>query len=90
MALGSVVAGSTIVVPRLRQLPEAAVKLQAVRAKLLAQHSALAAKMKAAAQEASEDVVVLARLWQLQVRGRLVVLAYHKTVNGCHVTACQG
>lgn len=66
VAISSVVAGNTVVVPRLKQLPESAVKLQAVRAKLLAQHSSLVAKMKVAMQETSDDVVVLARLWQLQ------------------------
>jgi hypothetical protein len=60
------VAGSTVLVPRLKQLPERAVEAAAGRQRLLAQHAALEARAGALAAEAGEDCRALARLWGLQ------------------------
>ncbi|GBF93654.1 hypothetical protein Rsub_06757 [Raphidocelis subcapitata] len=67
-AAGSAVAGNALLLPRLKQLPSGAVKLEGMRQALLAQHAGLSKKVGAALQEASEDARALARLWQLQVK----------------------
>jgi hypothetical protein len=64
---GSAVAGSTLLIPRLKQLPERSVKLEAMRQALLVRYTALLAKSKAALAQTSEELRTLARLWQLQV-----------------------
>ena len=64
----SAVAGSTLVVPKLKQLPAGSVEVEAARQKLLAQHQALAAKAAGALAEARDDARALARLWQLQAK----------------------
>ena len=66
--VGSAVAGNQLLLPRLKQLPGGAVKVEAMRQALLAQHAALSKKAATALQEAGEDVRALARLWQLQVK----------------------
>ncbi|CAL5228093.1 g11163 [Coccomyxa viridis] len=60
------VLGSTVVIPRLRQVPEQSLQLETVQQKLLAQHNALVGRMDQLEAEAGEDVRVLARMWQLQ------------------------
>ncbi|BDA44546.1 hypothetical protein COCOBI_06-0220 [Coccomyxa sp. Obi] len=60
------VLGTTVLLPRLKQLPERLLQLETVRQKLLAQHNAIVVRMDALVAEASDDVRVLARLWQLQ------------------------
>ncbi|KIZ05021.1 hypothetical protein MNEG_2935 [Monoraphidium neglectum] len=67
-AAGSAVASSSLLLPRLKQLPTNAVKIEGMRQALLAQHAALSRKVEAALGEASEDARALARLWQLQVK----------------------
>jgi hypothetical protein len=67
-AAGSAVAGNSLLLPRLKQLPSGAVKLEGMRQGLLAQHAALSKKVGATLTEASEDARALARLWQLQVK----------------------
>jgi hypothetical protein len=64
----SALAGSTLVVPKLKQLPAGSVEVEAARQKLLAQHQGLAAKASAALAEARDDARALARLWQLQAK----------------------
>jgi hypothetical protein len=65
---GSAVAGSTVLIPRLKQLPERSVKLEAMRQALLARYTALLGKSKAVQAQTSDELRTLARLWQLQVR----------------------
>ncbi|EIE21316.1 hypothetical protein COCSUDRAFT_56538 [Coccomyxa subellipsoidea C-169] len=60
------VLGTTVLLPKLKQLPERLLQLETVRQKLLAQHNAIVERMDALVAEASDDVRVLARLWQLQ------------------------
>ncbi len=48
--VGSGVAGRQLVVPKLKQLPERSVRVEAVRQQLLAQHAGLASKVKATLQ----------------------------------------
>ncbi|GAB4823249.1 hypothetical protein N2152v2_010295 [Parachlorella kessleri] len=64
--VASGVAANTVLLPRLKQLPERAVEVQAARQRLLQQHTALEARIKELVDGAVEDVRVLARLWQLQ------------------------
>jgi hypothetical protein len=63
---GSAVAGNQLLLPRLKQLPEKAVSVEYVRQRLLGQYAQLASKVETVLSESSEDVRVLARLWQLQ------------------------
>ncbi|KAK9834837.1 hypothetical protein WJX81_002704 [Elliptochloris bilobata] len=65
-ALASGVLGRTVVLPRLKQLPPAAVRLETTRQKLLAQHTLLAQRASELVDDASGDVRALARLWQLR------------------------
>lgn len=67
-AAGSAVAGNSLLLPRLKQLPSGAVKVEGMRQALLAQHAKLSKKLETTLQEASEDARALARLWQLQVK----------------------
>lgn len=60
------VAGATVVLPKLKQLPERAVAVQVMRQKLLGQHVVLERRVAQLVQETEEDVRTLARLWQLQ------------------------
>ena len=60
-AAASGVAGATVLLPRLKQLPAAALEVQASRQKLLGQHSALEGRIRELVEGASEDVMVLAR-----------------------------
>lgn len=60
------VLGNTVLLPRLKQLPERSLQLEAVRQRLLVQHNALVERMDALVQETCDDVRALARLWQLQ------------------------
>lgn len=50
VAVGSAVAGNSLVLPRLKQLPPKAVRVEETRQQLLAQHGRLAAKVKATLQ----------------------------------------
>ncbi|GLC33999.1 hypothetical protein PLESTM_000142600 [Pleodorina starrii] len=63
---GSAAVGSTVLLPRLKQLPDARVRVELVRQQLLGQYNALAGKAASALAESAEDVRFLARLWQLQ------------------------
>lgn len=63
---GSTVAGNQLLLPRLKQLPEKAVSVEYMRQRLLGQYAQLASKVETVLVESSEDVRVLARLWQLQ------------------------
>lgn len=65
-AVGSVVAGNTMLIPKLKQLPDSSLSIEYTRQKLLGQYAQLANKAELAMNEAAEDVRVLARLWQLQ------------------------
>jgi hypothetical protein len=67
-AAASAVAGSTLLLPRLKQLPDRVVDLAATRQRLLGQHSALERRVGYLVDECSEDVRALARLWQLQTK----------------------
>jgi hypothetical protein len=67
-AVGSAVAGNALLLPRLKQLPSNAVKVEGMRQALLTQHAGLSRKVSVALQEGSEDARALARLWQLQVK----------------------
>ncbi len=58
--------GTNVLLPRLKQLPDAKVRVEFVRQQLLGQYNVLAAKAAAALAESAEDVRFLARLWQLQ------------------------
>jgi len=62
----SVLAGTNVIIPRLKQLPERSVELQASRQKLLGQYVALDRRVAQLVEEGEEDVRILARLWQLQ------------------------
>lgn len=62
----SAVAGSSVLVPKLKQLPERIVEIQATRQKLLGQHTGLEKRINELVDESVEDVRTLARLWQLQ------------------------
>eukprot|EP00877_Chromochloris_zofingiensis_P002415 jgi/Chrzof1/12174/Cz06g23240.t1 len=46
VAVGSTVAGNTLLLPRLKQLPANAVKVESIRQQLLAQHASLGNKVK--------------------------------------------
>jgi hypothetical protein len=50
VTLGSAVAGNSLLLPRLKQLPSNAVKLDTIRQQLLAQHAGLDSKVKATMQ----------------------------------------
>lgn len=67
-ALGTGVVGTTFVLPKLRQLPESTLIGEALRSKLLAQHTAAAERLAELQALAAEDVTTLARLWQLQMK----------------------
>ncbi|KAG2493008.1 hypothetical protein HYH03_008672 [Edaphochlamys debaryana] len=58
--------GRTVIVPKLKMLPEPAVSLEYTRQQLLSQYNQLCSKSGAVMSESSEDVRLLARLWQLQ------------------------
>jgi hypothetical protein len=64
----SAVAGNTMLIPKLKQLPENAVKLEQMRQQLLRQYTALLGKSRAVQAQTSDELRTLARLWQLQVR----------------------
>lgn len=57
-----------IALPRLKQLPERKLEIQATRQKLLSQHTSLEKRCSDLVRECEEDVRVLARLWQLQAK----------------------
>ena len=59
------IAGTTIVIPRIKQLPEKEVEVQASRQKLLRQYTSLDTRARVLVKECKEDVMSLARLWQL-------------------------
>ncbi|GIL63825.1 hypothetical protein Vafri_17820 [Volvox africanus] len=63
---GSAALGSSVLVPRLKQLPDVKVRVEFVRQQLLGQYNALASRAATALNESAEDVRFLARLWQLQ------------------------
>lgn len=65
---GSALASNSLLLPRLKQLPSNAVKIEGMRQGLLAQHASLTRKVEVTLQEGSEDARALARLWQLQVK----------------------
>ena len=54
------VAANTVLLPRLKQLPERAVEVQAARQRLLQQHTALEGRIKELVDGAVEDVRMLA------------------------------
>lgn len=56
---------TNVILPKLKQLPEQALIMQATRQKLLQEHVRLAAKLKSLTDETIDDIRVLARLWQL-------------------------
>ncbi|KAK9810308.1 hypothetical protein WJX72_008368 [[Myrmecia] bisecta] len=64
--VGSSTAAVKVLVPRLKQLSEAAVQGEEVRQRLLAQHAVLVGRMEELMEGCSADVRTLARLWQLQ------------------------
>jgi len=64
--LGSAVLGNSLVLPRLRQLPDQALASEYMRQTLLGQYAQLGTKVEAVLGECGEDIRVLARLWQLQ------------------------
>lgn len=68
----STVAGTSVVLPKLKQLPERLLEVQATRQKLLAQHTVLERRMEELMAECEEDVLLLARLWQLQAKMGMV------------------
>ena len=59
-------------VPRLAQLPAAALTLESMRQELLQQHAALSARATAQANASAEDVRNLGRLWQLEAKMSIV------------------
>lgn len=65
---GGALASGTLLLPKLKQLPPSAVKLEEIRQQLLAQHAGLDARFKSTSVEAAEDVRTLARLCQLQAK----------------------
>lgn len=65
----------TVLVPRLKQLPENRLRGEAVRQRLLGQYSALADKVAGALSEVQEDVRFMARLWQLQNKMEAVAVS---------------
>ncbi len=62
------IAAQKIALPRLKQLPERKLEIQATRQKLLGQHTSLEKRCSDLVKECEEDVRVLARLWQLQAK----------------------
>ncbi|KAI3436374.1 hypothetical protein D9Q98_002427 [Chlorella vulgaris] len=64
--VASGVAGNALLLPRLKQLPARLLEVQATRQKLLAQHTELEARINELVDGSVDDVLVLARLWQLQ------------------------
>jgi hypothetical protein len=66
------VAVSSVVLPRLAQLPAAALTLESMRQELLQQHAALCARAALQADAAAEDVRTLGRLWQLEAKIAIV------------------
>jgi hypothetical protein len=60
------VAGTSVLLPRLKQLPPDSLEIQATRQRLLGQHAALEGRVAALVGECEEGVRSLARLWQLQ------------------------
>jgi len=62
------IAAQKIALPRLKQLPERKLEIQATRQKLLSQHTSLEKRCSDLVKEGEEDVRVLARLWQLQAK----------------------
>ncbi|GAX72803.1 hypothetical protein CEUSTIGMA_g258.t1 [Chlamydomonas eustigma] len=67
-AIGTLIAGSTVIVPRLKQLSDRDVSLEYIRQQLLGQYAGLVNKSDNVTKEALEEVRVLARLWQLQTK----------------------
>ncbi|KAG1656631.1 hypothetical protein FOA52_008636 [Chlamydomonas sp. UWO 241] len=64
--IGTVVGGTTVLVPRLKQLSDKDVSVEYSRQQLLGQYAVIAKKADEVAGESNEDIRVLARLWQLQ------------------------
>ncbi|PSC68405.1 SET domain-containing [Micractinium conductrix] len=64
--LATGVAGNSLLLPRLKQLPERVLEVPAARQKLLAQHTDLELRINELVEGSVEDVLMLARLWQLQ------------------------
>jgi hypothetical protein len=62
------IAAQKIALPRLKQLPERKLEIQATRQKLLGQHTSLEKRCSDLVKDCEEDVRVLARLWQLQAK----------------------
>lgn len=62
------IAAQKIALPRLKQLPERKLEIQATRQKLLSQHTSLETRCSDLVKDCEEDVRVLARLWQLQAK----------------------
>eukprot|EP00884_Botryococcus_braunii_P011594 jgi/Botrbrau1/20435/Bobra.145_2s0002.3 len=60
------VVGTTVVIPRLKQLPAPSLEVEGTRQLLLAQHRMLVERCNELIGDASNDVRMLARLWQLQ------------------------
>jgi hypothetical protein len=62
------IAGNSLLLPRLKQLPARTLEVQATRQKLLGQHTELEARINELVDGSVEDVLMLARLWQLQAK----------------------
>jgi hypothetical protein len=63
---------NAVLLPRLAQLPAAALTLEGMRQELLQQHAALCARASAQAAAAADDVRNLSRLWQLEAKMAIV------------------
>jgi hypothetical protein len=59
--LATGVAGNSLLLPRLKQLPERMLEVQATRQKLLAQHTELEARINELVDGSVEDILMLAR-----------------------------
>ena len=59
------IAGTTIILPRLKQLPDRDVEVQASRQRLLSQYTTLEGRSRRLVEECKDDIRALARLWQL-------------------------
>ena len=57
--------GANVVLPSLKRLPEKALGIQETRQSLLQEHVRLTGNIQQVVDEASEDIRMLARLWQL-------------------------
>ena len=57
--------GANVLLPSLKQLPESALGIQETRQSLLQEHVRLTSNIQQVVDETSEDVRMLARLWQL-------------------------